>query len=315
MRLSNVLCHAAPAALFFVATFAHAQAAGDKAKAAPAKPADKAAAAPAKDDKAAAPAKDDKAAAAPAKDDKAAAPAAATPASPPSAAPAAGTSASAPAAGASTDGATYVVRLRDLEQHIDELKEQIRRSHTRLSLLSDTILSGGVGGARAEINFHNDLSSAFRLTGAVFVLDGAVQYNKSDESDDSPLASQKDIPIFSGSIPPGDHTLQVVVKLRGNGYGVFSYLRGYHFNVPSTHSFTITEGKTLKLDVIAWEKGDVTTDLTNRPAIRWTENVRAGIASDAPSAGAPAAPAAPAAAPAAPAAAGSAGVSLGVGAK
>ena len=41
------------------------------------------------------------------------------------------------------DGSTYAVRLRDLEQHIDELKEQIRRSHTRLSLLSDTILNGG----------------------------------------------------------------------------------------------------------------------------------------------------------------------------
>lgn len=303
MRLSNVLCHAAPAALFLFASHAQAQApAADKAKAATAKPADKAATPPAKDDKAAA-------AAAPAAPAASAAPAATSSAPPAAAPPTGGATAS---AAASSDGATYVVRLRDLEQHIDELKEQIRRSHTRLSLLSDTILSGGVGGARAEINFHNDLSSAFRLTGAVFVLDGAVQYNKSDESDDSPLASQKDIPVFSGSIPPGDHTLQVVVKLRGNGYGVFSYLRGYHFNVPSTHSFTITEGKTLKLDVIAWEKGDVTTDLTNRPAIRWTENVRAGIASDAPAAGAPAAPAAPAAAPAAGV---SAGASIGAGAK
>ena len=33
------------------------------------------------------------------------------------------------------DGQTYAVRLRDLEQKVDELKEQIRRSHTRLSLL------------------------------------------------------------------------------------------------------------------------------------------------------------------------------------
>ncbi|HEY3666601.1 MAG TPA: hypothetical protein VGL19_11395, partial [Polyangiaceae bacterium] len=132
-------------------------------------------------------------------------------------APAATTTAAAGAATAPIDGSTYVVRLRDLEQHIDELKEQIRRSHTRLSLLSDTILSGGAGGARAEINFVNDLSSAFRLTGALFVLDGAVQYNKQDESDDSALASQKEIPIFIGSIPPGDHTVQIVLQLRGNG--------------------------------------------------------------------------------------------------
>ena len=123
----------------------------------------------------------------------------------PAAAPA-GATAQAP-----MDGATYVVRLRDLEQRIDELKEQIRRSHTRLSLLSDTILSGGVGGARAEITFRNDMSTAFRLTKALFILDGAVQYNKQDES--GALSAQKEIPIFSGSIPPGDHTLQVAIKI------------------------------------------------------------------------------------------------------
>ncbi|HWP04116.1 MAG TPA: hypothetical protein VNN72_00180 [Polyangiaceae bacterium] len=179
----------------------------------------------------------------------------------------------APAASATTavDGSTYVVRLRDLEQRVDELKEQIRRSHTRLSLLSDTILSGGVGGARAEIAFKNELSNAFHLTGATFVLDGSVQYNKQDDS--GALAEQKTIPIFSGSIPPGDHTLQIVLKLRGHGYGVFSYLRGYKFNVPATHSFTVTEGKAIKLDAIVWEKGDVTTPLEERPAIRWQQTV------------------------------------------
>lgn len=89
-----------------------------------------------------------------------------------------------PAATASgpMDGQTYAVRLRDLEQKIDELKEQIRRSHTRLSLLSDTILSGGGSGSRAVVRFKNDLSDAFRITKALFVLDGAVQYNKTDQS-------------------------------------------------------------------------------------------------------------------------------------
>jgi hypothetical protein len=188
-----------------------------------------------------------------------------------------------------------VVRLRDLEQRIDELKEQIRRSHTRLSLLSDTILSGGVGGARAEISFRNDISNAFRLVGAVFVLDGVVQYSKQDDSESGILASQKEIPIFSGAIPPGDHTLQVMLKLHGYGYGVFSYLRSYKFGVTSSHSFTITEGKTVGLEVIAWEKGDVTTPLEQRPAIRFTENLKAGTAAaeGAPAAGAKPAPAAP----------------------
>jgi hypothetical protein len=192
-----------------------------------------------------------------------------------------GTPATKPATGAPkattatgpVDGATYVVRLRELEARVDELKEQIRRSHTRLSLLSDTILSGGVGGARAEITFTNDMSSAFRLTRALFVLDGAVQYNKQDDT--GALAAQRTIPIFSGSVPPGDHTLQVLIQLRGHGYGVFSYLRGYRFEVKSSHAFTVTEGKAIQLEAIAYEKGGVTTPLEQRPAIRYVEKITA----------------------------------------
>lgn len=211
------------------------------------------------------------------------------------------------AAPAGVDGATYAVRLRDLEQRIDELKEQIRRSHTRLSLLTDTILSGGAAGSRADVHFQNDMSSAFRLTKALFVLDGAVQYNKADES--GALADQKEIPIFSGSIPPGDHTVQVLLQLQGNGYGVFSYLRGYHFEVRSSHSFTAVEGKTLNLDVVAYEKGGVTTALEERPAVRYLERVTAGVAAAAAPAGAEA-PASPPASPSV-----STGLSVGVGGK
>jgi hypothetical protein len=203
----------------------------------------------------------------------------AAPGTPAATKPAAGSpvAASAPA---SIDGATYVVRLRELEARVDELKEQIRRSHTRLSLLSDTILSGGVGGARAEISFTNDMSSAFRLTRALFVLDGAVQYNKQDDT--GALAAQRSIPIFSGSVPPGDHTLQVLIQLRGHGYGVFSYLRGYRFEVKSSHSFTVTEGKAIQLEAIAYEKGGVTTPLEQRPAVRYVEKIAAMGAGTSP---------------------------------
>lgn len=188
------------------------------------------------------------------------------------------------------DGATYSVRLRDLEARVDELKDQIRRSHTRLALLSDTILSGGAAGSRAEVLFKNEMSSAFRLTRALFVVDGAVQYNRADDT--GALADQKEIPIFSGSIPPGDHTVQVVLNFQGNGYGVFTYLRGYKFEVKSAHSFTSVEGKTLTLISTALEKGGVTTPLEQRPTIEWAEKVGA---LGSPSASAPvAAPAGPA---------------------
>lgn len=203
------------------------------------------------------------------------------------------------------DGATYSVRLRDLEARVDELKDQIRRSHTRLALLSDTILSGGASGSRAEVVFHNEMSSAFRLVKALFVIDGTVQYNRSDDT--GVLADQKDVPIFSGSVPPGDHTVQVALNFQGNGYGVFTYLKGYKFEVKSAHSFTSVEGKTLQLTATALEKGGVTTPLEQRPAVDWNEKVQAL------GAGAPAAPAAAPAKAAAPAPSTSAGGNFSIG--
>jgi hypothetical protein len=185
------------------------------------------------------------------------------------------------------NGGTYSVRLRDLEQRVDELKDQVRRSHTRLALLSDTILGGGAAGSRAEVNFADEMSSAFLLTRALFVVDGQIQYNRQDDS--GALSDQKDIPIYSGSMPPGDHTIQLVLTFQGNGYGVFSYLRGYKFEVKSSHAFTATEGKTLIVTATAYEKGGVTTPLEERPTIQWQEKIQPLAPSEAaPPAGPPA---------------------------
>ncbi len=187
-------------------------------------------------------------------------------------------------------GATYAVRLRDLEQRVDELKDQIRRSHTRLALLSDTIIGGGTAGSRAEVEFLNEMSSAFELTRALFVLDGQVQYNRQDET--GALADQKDIPIYTGTMPPGDHTIQVALTFQGNGYGVFSYLRGYKFEVKSSHAFTAVEGKMLSVTATAFEKGGVTTPLEQRPTIEWREKVQP-LGAGLPAAGSPPSPASP----------------------
>jgi hypothetical protein len=203
----------------------------------------------------------------------AAAPAASgSPAAAPSPAPAVSVNMAAKPADPGMNGATYAVRLRDLEQRVDELKDQIRRSHTRLALLSDTILGGGAAGSRAEVVFKDEMSSAFLLTHALFVIDNQVQYNKQDDT--GALADQKEIPIYTGSVPPGDHMIQVALTFQGNGYGVFSYLRGYKFEAKTSHAFTAVEGKVLEVVVTAFEKGGVTTPLEQRPTFEWHETVK-----------------------------------------
>ena len=204
------------------------------------------------------------------------APVAATAATPTGDAGATATAAAAPAAplaAPSMDGSTYAVRLRDLESRVDELKDQIRRSHTRLALLSDTIMTGGIADSRAEIVFKNEMSSAFKLVRASLTLDGAMQYNRQDDT--GALAEQKEIPVFTGSVPAGDHTIGVKLTFQGNGYGVFTYLKSYRWDVPGNHSFTAVEGKTMHIIVTALEKGGVTTPLNERPALQWEEKVQA----------------------------------------
>jgi hypothetical protein len=105
--------------------------------------------------------------------------------------------------------------------------------------------------------------------------------------------------------------VQVALNFQGNGYGVFTYLRGYKFEVKSSHSFTAVEGKTMTLLATSLEKGGVTTPLEQRPAIEWNEKV----AALGPATAAPATPAAASPAPSTPAPAASGGVSIGGGTK
>jgi hypothetical protein len=166
---------------------------------------------------------------------------------------------------------TYTVRLRDLEDRINRLKEQIFRSKARLSLLAETVLDRKIAGAKASIAFRNEMGGNFRLVKATFLIDGGPIFNKADES--GALADREVIKLFDGPVMPGDHTLSVVLHFRGHGYGIFSYLKGYAFTTRSSRTFTVQEGKAMQLDVVSYEKGGATTSLEDRPDVRYVMNV------------------------------------------
>jgi hypothetical protein len=169
------------------------------------------------------------------------------------------------------DAGTYSVRLRDLEQRVNELKEQIYRSKARLSLLAETVLEGAVVGSQALIVHENKMSSSFRLVKVVVALDGAPIFTKED--DEGRIVDGDELPIFNGSIVPGEHTLTVNLEYRGHGYGMFNYLKGYRFKVRSTYSFTAPEGKGVTVKFIGYEQGGPATPIEERPAVRFTERV------------------------------------------
>jgi hypothetical protein len=175
------------------------------------------------------------------------------------------------AAAASGDSGAYTVRMRGLEKNVNELKEQIFRTKARLNLLKETVLGGVIGASRAIVRHKNEMGSSFRLVKAAYALDGVQIYAKSDDT--GRLAEMNEFDIYNGAIQPGSHTLSVALTYQGNGFGVFSYLKGYKFNVKSSHTFVAGESKTTNITVVGYEKGNITTQLSDKPAVDFRVNV------------------------------------------
>lgn len=165
----------------------------------------------------------------------------------------------------------YTVKLKGLEQRVNELKERIFRSKARLNLLKETVLHGVIAGSRSVIRHVNEMGSSFRLVKLVYAIDGAQIYAKADES--GSLDGKRKFDVFNGSIVPGNHTISVLMIFRGHGYGIFTYLKGYRFTVRASYAFTAAEGRQNVINVRAYEKGNATTELKDRPAIKFEASI------------------------------------------
>ena len=226
------------------------------------------------------------------------APAAGAPGAAPAAAP------GAPAAPAATPGAVaaaeaakapgvdeaFELKVKSLEENVNELKEKIFRTKARLLLLQETVLGGDItAGAKAVLVHRNEMGSQFVLESVSYALDGAPIFTRVDNDGD--LDKKQEIEIFNGRIVPGNHAISVKLQYRGHGYGVFSYLEGYKFRVQSSYTFDAQGGKVTQIKIVGYERGNITTDLKDRPAVKYDVDVmrdtvkRASADAQAPAAG------------------------------
>ncbi|MCY1060389.1 hypothetical protein [Nannocystis sp. SCPEA4] len=194
-----------------------------------------------------------------------------------------------PAASARTSD-LYGDRLDGIEAEVNSLKDKIFRSKARLAVLRDTVMAGVAAGGRVVLAHRNLMGVGFRLVRIVYTLDGAQIFARSDDS--GGLDAEDEILVFDGTLPPGPHEARVELTYQGQGYGVFTYLRGYTFKSPQTHSFNVTEGGSFKLVSKGYERGNLTTEMKDRPAVEFQVVGQDGAAA------AKAEPAAPTAAPA-----------------
>lgn len=179
------------------------------------------------------------------------------------------------------------LKVKTLEERVNDLKEKIFRTKARLMNLQEMVIGGDVtSGARAVLFHRNDMGAEFVLESVTYTLDGAPVYTKVDKDGD--LDKREQFEIFNGRVVPGNHQVTVKLVYRGHGFGVFSYLDQYRFKVQSSYVFNAEPGKTTQVKVVGFEKGGITAELQDRPAVRYDVDVKNEDRSPARPAAAPA---------------------------
>ena len=195
--------------------------------------------------------------------------------------PPAGPATAAPAAKAAGGGAGAVptadeqveLKAKTLEERVNDLKERIFRTKARLMNLQEMVIGGDITtGSKAVLVHRNEMGSSFYLESVAYALDGAPIYTKVDQDGD--LEKREEFEIFNGRIVPGNHQISVQLVYRGHGYGLFSYLEGYKFKVQSSYTFNAEPGKVNTIKVVGFEKGGLTAELKDRPAVRYDVDIQ-----------------------------------------
>lgn len=161
----------------------------------------------------------------------------------------------------------YLKQIQRIESQVNELKEEIFRSRTRLAILKESVLASGLSGTELRIVHRNDMGANFKLERMLYVLDGSPIKQARDI--DGELDRQEEIEILNGTISPGNHQLEVELVYRGNGFGVFSYLQSYRFTLNDVTTFRVKQGNRTTISAVGYEREGLTLELKDRPDIRF----------------------------------------------
>lgn len=155
--------------------------------------------------------------------------------------------------------------LRDLEKKIDALRGQIQDTKGLLLDLGDDISRGFVTSTKLLVVHQNRLGAAFHIESIEYKLDGFTVYANHDPAK---IAAHAELVVFDASVLPGNHTLDAVYTLRGTGYGVFTYMEAYKFDMRNQYYFAAPRGKAVELTVEAIDRG-VGKTLRDRPTLQF----------------------------------------------
>jgi len=113
------------------------------------------------------------------------------------------------------------------------------------------------------------MGSGFELQRFAWTIDAGPSFSDIEQAKlDAKLRTER-AATYELSLPSGCHRVGVHAEYRGNGSGVFAYLKEYRFATKSAHAFDAVEGGSLT--IVGYEQGGPETPLEQRPALRFTE--------------------------------------------
>jgi hypothetical protein len=147
----------------------------------------------------------------------------------------------------------------DVLDEVDDVQDELARARdgayvakARILLLEEKIIDGGGSGAKVSLLHVNKLGSSYRIESISYFFDGTPVFEKVDES--SEFHKKKEMKIFEGNVPPGNHTISASIVVKGAGGGAFSYLEDYTFKGQESYAFAAEKGKTSVIRMVLQKK-------------------------------------------------------------
>jgi len=156
-------------------------------------------------------------------------------------------------------------QLLSMNEDVNITKKQVFNAKATLGLLRELVVQGNSAGSKSSVWHVNKLSNSYTIEAISLFIDGESQYAKSDAS--GGISDSNELMLFDEKIKPGQHSITVEYRLRGNGLGVFNYVNQYGFNVQSSSIFTAEEGQNCQITILLDDHSFFTHSFLERPFI------------------------------------------------
>ena len=133
------------------------------------------------------------------------------------------------------------------------------------------VLESAEPDATVSIVQKNKVGDLFTLVSASYSFDNEPVYSQLDSPE---TFKEKETKIYSGEVPSGRHIVKADCVFKGNGYGLFTYMRGYTFKVSESYSVRVEKDSNVEVVALLEDKG-ASYNVNHRLKISFTANTTA----------------------------------------